>query len=114
MLQKQQCAPATLIRDPVAIRRTTNHRAAEDLALMRPLQKLEHRLDDRELQTDAPRQLQAGVVGGEVHHLQHELGEEVLRQPGLLEGTRCERMKRGERRRRIERALLLGGCYRRH
>ena len=114
MFQKEQRAAAALIRDPVAVRRPPNHRAAGDFTLMGPLQKFEDRLDDRKLQTDSTRQLQARVIGGEVHHLQQELGEEVLRQPGLLEGTGCERMKRGERRRRIEHAWLFGGCYRRH
>ena len=38
------------------------------------------------------RKLQTGVVGREMHHLQHELGEEVVRQPGLFERARRRRM----------------------
>ena len=51
VLQKQQRPPAALVRDPVPVRGPADHRAAEDLALVRSLQEIEHGLDDRELQT---------------------------------------------------------------
>ena len=46
------------------------------------LQQLERRLDDRKLQAEPARQLGAGQLAGEVQRLQHELQDQVEREPG--------------------------------
>ncbi len=92
VLQKQQRPPAALVCDPVPVRGPSDHRAAEDFALVRALQEIEHGLDYRELQPDSVGKLQTCIVGCEMHHLQHELGEEIVAQPRLFERARRRRM----------------------
>ena len=62
---------------------------------MRALQEIERRLDDRELEPQLARQLAAGLIGAEVQQLQHELGDQILRQSGLRQRRRDARVQGG-------------------
>ena len=55
--------------------------AADDFALMQPLDELERRLDHRELDAESARDLDAGQLAGKVQQLQDELDEQIQAQP---------------------------------
>ena len=52
------------------------------------------RLDDRELQAEAPRDLDPGELAGVVQQLQQQLDDEIEAEPGRLERHRRRRMER--------------------
>ena len=52
------------------------------------LEEVERRLDDREVQAQAPRQLAAGQLSGKVQRLQRELHEQIEAEPGFLRRRR--------------------------
>ena len=64
------------------------NRAAGHLHLPLPLQQLECRLDDREIDTEPQRHLGALQLAGKMQVLQGELGDEVEAEARLVEGVR--------------------------
>ena len=77
-------APAG-IRDAVAIGGSAQHPAADDFTMMKAPHAFELRLDDRELDPQSARELEAGAVGGFVQLLDQQLRDEIAAQAGLFE-----------------------------
>jgi hypothetical protein len=90
LLEEEQRAPAPFVGDAIAERRAAHDRAARHLAQVGEAERLEHRLDDGELEAQPAGELLAGEVGAEVQVFEHQLQDEIVRQASL-----------GQRRRRL-------------
>ena len=82
------------IGDAVAVRRARRPSTPPAISTWCcDLQEIERRLDDRKIQPQAPGQLGAGQLAGEMQRLQRELEEQVEAEARLL--GRCRRGRRG-------------------
>src|SRR4029453_7719921 len=91
----EQHGPLTSgIGDAIAIGGPADAGTADDLALMQPLDEVDGRLDDRELQPEATGNLDPGELARVVQQLQEQLNDQIKGEPGRLERHRCARMKR--------------------
>ncbi len=89
LFEEELRAPATLVRDPIPVRRGSDDGRSDDLDLVRQPKRLERRLDDRELEPEALGQVGADQIAQLIQLLQHQLRQEVVAEAGFGRGSRA-------------------------
>jgi hypothetical protein len=85
VLEKQGGSDAARIGYPVAVRRRSQHGAADNLTMAIHLQRRYCRLDYLESDAEPLGQLTPGQLPGKMKCLQDELDHQVETQPGLFQ-----------------------------
>ena len=114
LFEEELRAPATLVRDPIPVRRGSDDGRSDDLDLVRQPKRLERRLDDRELEPEALGQVGADQIAQLIQLLQHQLRQEVVAEARFGGGAGRRRMQAGRHVRHVSRRRFHRGhrCHR--